>query len=78
MVEKGSGALRRGGFGRLSLGLWRWRLVRGGFTGGGKGVLEAGDEISLAYVRNQTVRGAGDIVIAKEAGLTGAAALGSA
>jgi uncharacterized protein (DUF342 family) len=42
-------------------------FVRGGFTGGGKGVLEAGDEISLAYVRNQTVRGAGDIVIAKEA-----------
>jgi uncharacterized protein (DUF342 family) len=42
-------------------------FVRGGFTGGGKGVIEGGDEISLAYVRNQTVRGAGDIVIAKEA-----------
>jgi uncharacterized protein (DUF342 family) len=42
-------------------------LVRGGFTGQGKGVLQAGGEISVGYVRNQSVRSEGSIRIAKEA-----------
>jgi uncharacterized protein (DUF342 family) len=42
-------------------------LVRGGFTGQGKGLVEAGGEISLGYVRNQAVRGQKSIRIAKEA-----------
>jgi uncharacterized protein (DUF342 family) len=42
-------------------------LVRGGFTGQGKGLVEAGGDIDLAYVRNQSVRGEGAIRIGKEA-----------
>jgi uncharacterized protein (DUF342 family) len=42
-------------------------LVMGGFTGQGKGVAQAGGEISLGYVRNQSVRGQGSIRVAKEA-----------
>jgi len=42
-------------------------LVKGGFTGQGKGTAQAGGEISLGYVRNQSVRGEESIVVAKEA-----------
>jgi uncharacterized protein (DUF342 family) len=42
-------------------------LVRGGFTGQGKGLVEAGGEVSLGYVRNQAVRSEGPIRVGKEA-----------
>lgn len=42
-------------------------LVRGGFTGSGKGLLEAKGEVALGYVRNQTVRAEGDITVTREA-----------
>ncbi len=42
-------------------------LVRGGFTGQGKGLLEGSGEIVLGYVRNQAVRGEGSIRVGKEA-----------
>ncbi|MBW8886284.1 MAG: DUF342 domain-containing protein [Fibrobacteres bacterium] len=42
-------------------------LVKGGFTGQGKGMVQAGGEISLGYVRNQAVRGEESIRVAKEA-----------
>jgi uncharacterized protein (DUF342 family) len=42
-------------------------LVKGGFTGQGKGLLQANGEISLGYVRNQAVRGEGAIRVAREA-----------
>jgi uncharacterized protein (DUF342 family) len=42
-------------------------LVKGGFTGQGKGTVQAGGEISLGYVRNQAVRGEESIRVAKEA-----------
>jgi uncharacterized protein (DUF342 family) len=42
-------------------------LVKGGFTGQGKGLVQAHGEISLGYVRNQAVRGEGWIRVAKEA-----------
>lgn len=42
-------------------------LVRGGFTGQGKGLVQAHGDIRLGYVRNQAVRSEGAIVVAKEA-----------
>jgi uncharacterized protein (DUF342 family) len=42
-------------------------LVKGGFTGQGKGLLQARGDISLGYVRNQSVRGEASIRVAKEA-----------
>jgi uncharacterized protein (DUF342 family) len=42
-------------------------LVRGGFTGQGKGFMQADGEITLGYVRNQQVRGEDSIRIQKEA-----------
>ena len=42
-------------------------LVQGGFTGQGKGLVQARGEISLGYVRNQAVRGEAGIKVAKEA-----------
>lgn len=42
-------------------------FVRGGFTGSGKGVIEAKGDVGLAHLRNQTVRCEGDLAIAKEA-----------
>lgn len=42
-------------------------IVRGGFAGSGKGVLDAKGDVSLSHLRNQTVRCEGDLAIAKEA-----------
>ncbi|HKP97967.1 MAG TPA: FapA family protein [Fibrobacteria bacterium] len=42
-------------------------LVKGGFTGQGKGMLHAKGDITLGYVRNQQVRGENEIRILKEA-----------
>lgn len=42
-------------------------LVKGGFTGQGKGVVQARGEICLGYVRNQTVRGEESIRVYREA-----------
>jgi uncharacterized protein len=42
-------------------------LVKGGFTGQGKGLLHARGEITLGYVRNQPVRGESMIRVLKEA-----------
>jgi uncharacterized protein (DUF342 family) len=42
-------------------------LVRGGFTGAGRGLLQAKGEIRVGYVRNQEVRGEGDVRVAGEA-----------
>ncbi len=42
-------------------------LVKGGFTGQGKGVLQARGDIALGYVRNQLVRGENGILVLKEA-----------
>lgn len=42
-------------------------LVKGGFTGQGKGFLYAKGDITLGYVRNQEVRGENEIRILKEA-----------
>lgn len=42
-------------------------MVKGGFTGQGKGLVQARGEIDLGYVRNQQVRGESAIRIAKEA-----------
>lgn len=42
-------------------------LVKGGFTGQGKGTLHARGEISLGYVRNQAVRGEESIRVSREA-----------
>lgn len=42
-------------------------FIRGGFTGSGKGRVEAGGEVAVAHVRNQAVRAEGDILVAKEA-----------
>jgi uncharacterized protein (DUF342 family) len=38
-------------------------LVRGGFTGGGRGTVSARGEIRLGYVRNQEVRGETDVIV---------------
>lgn len=42
-------------------------LLRGGFTGGGRGLLEASGEIRIGHLRNQEVRGQGDVIVAGEA-----------
>ncbi len=42
-------------------------LIKGGFTGQGKGLIQARGEIHIAYVRNQQVRGESAIRIQKEA-----------
>ncbi len=42
-------------------------MVKGGFTGQGKGLVQARGDISLGYVRNQAVRGENAIVVIKEA-----------
>jgi uncharacterized protein (DUF342 family) len=42
-------------------------LIRGGFTGGGRGVAQAKGEIRLGYLRNQEVRGESDVLVAGEA-----------
>ena len=42
-------------------------LVKGGFTGQGKGLVESRGETCLGYVRNQAVRAEGPIRVAKEA-----------
>jgi uncharacterized protein len=42
-------------------------FIRGGFTGSGKGQLDAKGEVSLAHLRNQAVRSGADVTIAKEA-----------
>jgi len=42
-------------------------FIRGGFTGSGKGRLDAKGEIALAHLRNQEVRSESDVNIAKEA-----------
>jgi uncharacterized protein (DUF342 family) len=42
-------------------------LVKGGFTGQGKGLAQARGDISLGYVRNQAVRGEAAIRVAREA-----------
>lgn len=42
-------------------------FIRGGFTGSGKGMLEAKGDVGLAHLRNQTVRCEGDLSITKEA-----------
>ncbi|MDB5051699.1 MAG: hypothetical protein JWO30_4770 [Fibrobacteres bacterium] len=42
-------------------------LVKGGFTGQGKGFLQARGDITLGYVRNQQVRSENEIKVLKEA-----------
>jgi uncharacterized protein (DUF342 family) len=42
-------------------------LVKGGFTGQGKGLIQARGDITIAYVRNQQVRGESAVRIQKEA-----------
>jgi uncharacterized protein (DUF342 family) len=42
-------------------------LVKGGFTGQGKGLLQGRGDITLGYVRNQHARGENGILILKEA-----------
>ena len=42
-------------------------LIRGGFTGTGKGLVEAKGEIAVGHLRNQVVRGEADVLVAKEA-----------
>lgn len=42
-------------------------LIKGGFTGQGKGLIQARGEIRIAYVRNQKVRGESEVRIHKEA-----------
>jgi uncharacterized protein (DUF342 family) len=42
-------------------------MVKGGFTGQGKGLVQARGDICLGYVRNQPVRSENSIVILKEA-----------
>jgi uncharacterized protein len=42
-------------------------MVRGGFTGQGKGMVQARGDVQLGYVRNQQVRSEGSIRVQKEA-----------
>jgi uncharacterized protein len=42
-------------------------FIRGGFTGSGKGRLDAKGEVALAHLRNQEVRSGSDVNIAREA-----------
>ena len=41
--------------------------ITGGFGGSGKGKIDAGGDVSVRFVRNQTIRSAADIIIAREA-----------
>jgi len=42
-------------------------LIRGGFIGGGSGIIQTGGNVNLGFIRNQTVRSKSSIIIAKEA-----------
>jgi hypothetical protein len=42
-------------------------LCRYGFVGTGKGIVEAGGDVSMGYMKNQTLRTQGNVNIAKEA-----------
>lgn len=41
-------------------------FIRGGFTGSGKGLIESKGEVTLAHLRNQTVRCESHLTVAKE------------
>lgn len=42
-------------------------LVRGGFIGGGKGEIMANGSVNVGFVRNQTIKSRGSVIVAKEA-----------